>query len=150
MARVTVEDCLGVIPNPFDLTVAAAQRARDIGAGASLTIDRDNDKNSVIALREIAQQTVAVEDLKQALVRNLQKFGQPDVATDDDIIMAEESLIVVEEELDGYSVGEAADEDDAELTTLSDLSKDGDDGDYMIGQAADMSVDFGGDEVDED
>jgi DNA-directed RNA polymerase subunit omega len=57
MARVTVEDRLAVIPNPFELTVAAAQRARDIGAGAALTIARDNDKNSVIALREIAQQT---------------------------------------------------------------------------------------------
>jgi DNA-directed RNA polymerase subunit omega len=149
MARVTVEDCLAVIPNPFELTVAAAQRARDIGAGSALTIARDNDKNSVIALREIAQQTVAVADLKEALIRNLQKFGQPDVATDDDIVMAEESLIVVEEELDGYSVGEAADED-ADLTTLADMSEDGDDGDFLIGQAADMSVDFGADEVDED
>jgi hypothetical protein len=56
---------------------------------------------------------------------------------------------VVEDELDGYSVGEAADED-ADLTTLADMSEDGDDGEYLIGQAADMSVDFGADEVDED
>jgi DNA-directed RNA polymerase subunit omega len=60
MARVTVEDCLAIVPNPFELVMAAAQRARDVGAGAALTVPRDNDKNPVIALREIAEQKVQV------------------------------------------------------------------------------------------
>ena len=58
MARVTVEDCVEKIPNRFELVMLAAQRARNISAGAELTIDRDNDKNPVVALREIAEQTV--------------------------------------------------------------------------------------------
>ena len=73
MARVTVEDCVDKIPNRFDLVLMAAQRARQISGGADLTIDRDRDKNPVVALREIAEMTVKPKDLQEAIVTNLQK-----------------------------------------------------------------------------
>ena len=73
MARVTVEDCVDKIPNRFDLVLLAAQRAREISGGAELTIDRDRDKNPVVALREIAEETVKPKDMKEAIVTNLQK-----------------------------------------------------------------------------
>jgi DNA-directed RNA polymerase subunit omega len=73
MARVTVEDCVDKVPNRFDLILFAAQRARQISSGADLTIDRDRDKNPVVALREIAEQTVDPRDLKEAIITNLQK-----------------------------------------------------------------------------
>jgi DNA-directed RNA polymerase subunit omega len=73
MARVTVEDCVDKIPNRFDLVLLAAQRARQVSGGAELTIDRDRDKNPVVALREIAEVTVKPRDLEEAIVTNLQK-----------------------------------------------------------------------------
>ncbi len=73
MARVTVEDCVDKIPNRFDLVLLAAQRARQISGGADLTIDRDRDKNPVVALREIAEQTVRPRHLEEALVSSLQR-----------------------------------------------------------------------------
>jgi DNA-directed RNA polymerase subunit omega len=73
MARVTVEDCILKIPNRFDLVMLAAQRARDISSGASLTIDRDNDKNPVVALREIADMTIDIETLQNSVVQGLRK-----------------------------------------------------------------------------
>lgn len=73
MARVTVEDCVDKVPNRFDLVLFSAQRARQISGGADLTIDRDRDKNPVVALREIAEETVKPRDLEEALVGNLQK-----------------------------------------------------------------------------
>lgn len=80
MARVTVEDCIDKVTNRFELVMVASQRARKIGSGAALTIDRDNDKNPVVALREIADETVIVEDLKEDLIRNNQRV----IAIDDD------------------------------------------------------------------
>ena len=74
MARVTVEDCVDKVPNRFDLVLLAAQRAREISGGAELTVDRDRDKNPVVALREIAEQTVKPKDLLEAAVTNLQKI----------------------------------------------------------------------------
>ena len=73
MARVTVEDCVDKVPNRFDLVLFAAQRARAISAGSDLTIDRDNDKNPVVALREIAERTVAPDQLKEDLIAGMQK-----------------------------------------------------------------------------
>jgi DNA-directed RNA polymerase subunit omega len=73
MARVTVEDCVDKIPNRFDLVLLAAQRARQISGGADLTLDRDRDKNPVVALREIAEVTVKPKDLQEAIVTNMQK-----------------------------------------------------------------------------
>lgn len=73
MARVTVEDCVLKVPNRFELVLLAAQRAREITSGAPLSIDRDDDKNPVIALREIADDTIELEHLQDSLVRGMQK-----------------------------------------------------------------------------
>jgi DNA-directed RNA polymerase subunit omega len=78
MARVTVEDCVDKVENRFELVLLAAHRARMISSGAALTIDRDNDKNPVVALREIADQTIAPEDLKEDLIHSLQKYVEVD------------------------------------------------------------------------
>ena len=78
MARVTVEDCVLKVPNRFDLVMLAAQRARDISAGAPLSVDRDDDKNAVVALREIADEAVSLETLHGALVQGLQKHVEID------------------------------------------------------------------------
>ncbi|WP_375553017.1 DNA-directed RNA polymerase subunit omega [Roseovarius mucosus] len=68
MARVTTEDCVDKVPNRFDLVMLAAHRAREIAAGSPLTVDRDNDKNPVVALREIAEETQAADDLRERLI----------------------------------------------------------------------------------
>ena len=86
MARVTVEDCVDKVPNRFDLVLLAAQRAREISGGAELTIDRDRDKNPVVALREIAEQTVKPTELKETLVSSLQRVLPED---DDEIDLSE-------------------------------------------------------------
>jgi DNA-directed RNA polymerase subunit omega len=78
MARVTVEDCVLKVPNRFELVLLAAQRARDIAAGAPLTVEKDNDKNPVISLREIADETVGLDHLKNAVVRGMQKTVEVD------------------------------------------------------------------------
>jgi DNA-directed RNA polymerase subunit omega len=85
MARVTVEDCVIKIPNRFDLVMVAAQRAREISAGAALTIDRDNDKNPVVALREIADETVSTSELQESLVESMQKHIEVDEPEEDPI-----------------------------------------------------------------
>lgn len=84
MARVTVEDCVDKIPNRFDLVLLAAQRAREISGGAELTIERDRDKNPVVALREIAETTVRPDLLKETLISSMQR-----VLPDDDDEMDE-------------------------------------------------------------
>ena len=71
MARVTVEDCVMRIPNRFELVLVAAHRARDIASGAPITLDRDNDKNPVVALREVAENTVDTERLKTSIMQQL-------------------------------------------------------------------------------
>ena len=78
MARVTVEDCVLKVPNRFDLVMVAAQRSRDISAGSPLTVERDNDKDPVIALREIAEETVDVDDLNDALIQSMQRHVEID------------------------------------------------------------------------
>ena len=84
MARVTVEDCIEKIPNRFDLVLAAAQRARDISTGNPLTIDRDNDKNPVVALREIADETIDPDKLRDDIVKGLQKLTNPEFIDDEE------------------------------------------------------------------
>lgn len=85
MARVTVEDCVLKVPNRFELVMLAAQRARDISAGAQLTVDRDRDKNPVVALREIAEETIDLEMLRDGLIRGLQKHVEADEPEEDTI-----------------------------------------------------------------
>src|SRR6201991_1562160 len=78
MARVTVEDCIDKVENRFELVLLASHRARLISQGSSITIDRDNDKNPVVALREIADETLAPDDLKEDLIHSLQKHVEVD------------------------------------------------------------------------
>jgi DNA-directed RNA polymerase subunit omega len=78
MARVTVEDCTDKVENRFDLVLMASHRARMISSGSPITIERDNDKNPVVALREIADSTLAPEDLKEDLIHSLQKHVEVD------------------------------------------------------------------------
>ncbi len=94
MARVTVEDCILKIPNRFQLVMVAAQRSRELSIGAELTVDRDNDKNPVVALREIADETVDTEEIESALVRSLQKYVDVEEQVDesDAFLAAEEAF----------------------------------------------------------
>ncbi|WP_340587457.1 DNA-directed RNA polymerase subunit omega [Erythrobacter alti] len=85
MARVTVEDCVDKVPNRFDLVLLAAQRAREISGGAEITLDRDRDKNPVVALREIAEQTVKPKHLQESLVQSLQTILPDEEDEADDI-----------------------------------------------------------------
>lgn len=85
MARVTVEDCVLKVPNRFELVMLASQRARSIGSGAPLTVDRDNDKNPVVALREIADETVGLDKLREQLTKGYQKVIEVD-DDDEDVI----------------------------------------------------------------
>lgn len=119
MARVTVEDCVLKVPNRFELVMMAAQRARDISAGAPLTVEKDNDKNPVIALREIADETVTLESLREALIKERQKIPEADDA-DDEIIelmageeeyMAQATAQHVEASQDDEQVEEAVEEE---------------------------------------
>lgn len=95
MARVTVEDCVLKIPNRFQLVMMAAQRSRELSVGGELTVDRDNDKNPVVALREIADETIPLEDLEEAVVEGLQRNIDVDEIVeeeDDDMLQVTEAL----------------------------------------------------------
>jgi DNA-directed RNA polymerase subunit omega len=78
MARVTVEDCVDKVPNRFELVLLAAHRARSISAGSPITIERENDKNPVVALREIADSTISPEDMKEDLIHSMQRYVEVD------------------------------------------------------------------------
>ena len=91
MARVTVEDCVDKVENRFDLILFSAQRARQISGGADLTIDRDRDKNPVVALREIAEETVRPRNLEEAIVANLQKVRIDEEDETDELASLSES-----------------------------------------------------------
>lgn len=91
MARVTVEDCVDKVPNRFDLVLLAAQRARQISGGADLTIDRDRDKNPVVALREIAEETVRPRNLEEAIVSSLQRVRIDEEDETDELASLSES-----------------------------------------------------------
>ena len=95
MARVTVEDCVKKIPNRFDLVIAAAQRSREISNGIAIEVDRDNDKNPVVSLREIASEAVDAESLQERFIRSMQK----NLNKEDNEIEEEASL---EEEFAAY------------------------------------------------
>ena len=104
MARVTVEDCILKVPNRFNLVMYASQRARDISSGAEETLDRDNDKNPVIALREIAEDTLSFDQLRESLILGLQK-QQPSDDLEEDLEVAEaltrESIVLGATPVDG-------------------------------------------------
>ncbi|MDD2704799.1 MAG: DNA-directed RNA polymerase subunit omega [Acidocella sp.] len=94
MARVTVEDCVLKVPNRFELVLLAAQRARNISRGEQLTIDRDNDKNPVVALREIAEETLALPELEQDLVKSLSRVPEPEPVDEEvlDLIPTDQNI----------------------------------------------------------
>jgi DNA-directed RNA polymerase subunit omega len=102
MARVTVEDCVDKIPNRFDLVLLSGYRARQLSGGAEPIVDRDRDKNPVVALREIAAKSLKPDDLKEDFIRSLQKHAEvdePEVARDEDIREDVPQRQVTEEEL---------------------------------------------------
>ncbi len=130
MARVTVEDCIDKVENRFDLVLLASHRARMISSGSQITVDRDNDKNPVVSLREIAETTVSPGDLKEDLIHSLQKYVEVDepepevpligagAGTDSDDAEVVTSDRMTEEELlkglEGLAPPEEVPEDDAE------------------------------------
>ena len=148
MARVTVEDCIDKIPNRYDLVMVAAQRARDISAGAPLCVDRDNDKNSVVALREIAENRVSIEDLQKSLVMGQQKYVEVEEPEDEEveILAAEKELadmdgqfssdMISDEDLND-SMQNSGDEEDDD----SDLGLDSDTNDIDFDDDADLGDD---------
>ncbi len=118
MARVTVEDCILKVPNRFELVLLASQRARDLSSGAEETLERDNDKNPVVALREIAEETVQVEELRDDLIFGLQKYVDADEPEDENtaiLAAAEKEWADVLTETSGTVIGDAAAADAAAL-----------------------------------
>ena len=101
MARVTVEDCIDKVDSRFELVLVAAQRAREISGGDPLTVDRDNDKDPVVALREIAEETVSTDDLREARIKTLQRYVERDEPEEDDVTleMAGRQLSAANEEI---------------------------------------------------
>jgi len=110
MARVTVEDCVQKIPNRFELVMLAGQRARDVSAGAPLTVDRDNDKNPVVALREIAALSVDAEILRENLVKSMQRHAEVDEP--------EEDLELLQAGQEMQEIGDSAEEISEDALTL--------------------------------
>ena len=119
MARVTVEDCVPKVPNRFELVLLAAQRAREITAGGPLTLDRDDDKNPVVALREIAEETIALDHLRGSVVRGMQKHVEIDEPEEAPELEFEPTLfgvtpqsgVSVEEEVD-FEADDAGEEEE--------------------------------------
>jgi DNA-directed RNA polymerase subunit omega len=129
MARVTVEDCVVRVPNRFELVLLAGQRAREVTAGAPLAVDRDNDKNPVVALREIADEVVQLEHLRDALVRGMQKHVEMDEP--EEIPEIEQSLfgvadptgaLIEENAADVQSLDEELEEDLLEVEEEADIA----------------------------
>ena len=114
MARVTVEDCILLVPNRFELVLIASRRARDIASGARLTLDRDNDKNPVVALREVAEQTVSLDGLRGAMIQGLQRHVEVDEPEDEEMdsfmperdVMFENMAADEDEFRDGMTISE--------------------------------------------
>ena len=95
MARVTVEDCIEKIPNRFDLVLTAAQRARNIQKGELLTIDRDDDKNPVIALREIADETIDINHIEDRIIQSMQRYNE----SEEEVTVADEASATADEDM---------------------------------------------------
>jgi len=118
MARVTVEDCILNVPNRFELVLLASQRAKQIGSGNPLTIDRDNDKDAVVSLREIADKTVSLEGLEEDLVQSFFKKPVSDIADKKLLTKGEEIPTEIEEAFkdaaQNISIKPAASEEESE------------------------------------
>ncbi len=155
MARVTVEDCIDKIPNRYELLMVAAQRAKDLSAGAPMTVEKDNDKNPVIALREIAENTVNIEELQRSLVMGLQKYVEVEEPEEEEleILAAEKELSDLDEQFSAVSL-EAGDLDnsmqihdnddtaDLDAEADDDLALDDVDDEALDDIADDLGADF--------
>ena len=112
MARVTVEDCIDKLPNRFELVLLAAHRARLISQGAPITVERDNDKNPVVSLREIADETIVPEDLREEYIHSMQKHVEVDEPEATEVPLIQQSG-------DMTVVNDAADEDSVEMERMT-------------------------------
>lgn len=130
MARVTVEDCVVKVPNRFELVMLAAHRARDIAAGAPLTIERDNDKNPVVALREIADETIPIDHMRENLIKGMQKLVEVDEPE--------------EEEMDEIAAQQLA-ASEGELAAVPAEEEDGEEEDALLPEGEELE---GGSEAD--
>ncbi len=137
MARVTVEDCVLQIPNRFNLVMIAARRARALGSGAELTIDRDRDKNPVVSLREIAEMKLDLGSLEESLIKSLQKRIEPEQREEDDVA----DLIAGEQQSWVTSLDMAAAEMNAEDEEEGDEEALSDDDADMTGSFEDAGAD---------
>ncbi|HTN10779.1 MAG TPA: DNA-directed RNA polymerase subunit omega [Acetobacteraceae bacterium] len=120
MARVTVEDCVEKVPNRFRLVLLAAQRARNLSRGEEMTIDRDDDKNPVVALREIAEETIPLEQLEQDLIKSLSRAPEPEPADEEvlDLIPTDQNIFGLQDV--------SAEEESMTLPTDTDEASPGD------------------------
>ncbi len=124
MARVTVEDCVLKVPNRFELVMMASQRSRDIASGADISIERDNDKNPVVALREIADETVPLDDLGDSVIRGLQKHVEVDEPEEEDPMeLMTAAALTDESELQGMQIRYADESIEAENSDAKDTSE---------------------------
>lgn len=145
MARVTVEDCVEKIPNRFELVLIAAQRARAVSAGAALTVARDNDKNPVVALREIADETVSFAELEDSLIKGMQKHVEIDEPEEDNVDMLalqQEMSGMVQPQPSSADLSDPLDMDDdvAEMDESGDImlsAEEGEGGDAVAAEPAD-------------
>jgi len=112
MARVTVEDCIDKLPNRFELVLLAAHRARLVSQGAPITVERDNDKNPVVALREIADETIVPEDLREEFIHAMQKHVEVDEPEETEVPLIQQSGDMV-------MVNDASDEDQPEMEQMT-------------------------------
>ena len=150
MARVTVEDCVEKIPNRYELLMVAAQRAKDIEAGSPLRVERDNDKNAVVALREIAEDKVSIEDLQKSLVLNLQKYVEVEEPEEEEIeiIAAEKELAALDSQFDSSMLLDEGLEDTMQIRdddSLDDLDDTDLSDDSFDDDSFDQSDDFSDD-----
>jgi DNA-directed RNA polymerase subunit omega len=129
MARVTVEDCVVKVPNRFELVMLAAQRAREISAGSPLTVEKDNDKNPVVALREIADDSLALDNLRQSLIQGLQRQVESEEPEDDamELLAADRDVAGVPEDAAMDGIEDEMDIEDADtvktdVTTADDAA----------------------------
>ena len=142
MARVTVEDCIDKIPNRYELLMVATQRAKDISSGAPIMVSRDNDKNPVIALREIAEEKVNIEDLQKSLVMGLQKYVEVEEPEEEEIQASEIELAELDEPFSGFLIDNEV-SDSMQVHGVDDDNLDLDSEDAADG---DIDVDLDGDD----
>ena len=135
MARVTVEDCVEKVPNRFDLVLLAGQRSRQISTGEEPTVERDNDKNPVVALREIADTTVENDEIRESLIRSMQRHVEHDEPEEDDmaLLMAgQEWAAITGADADADRDAAGAGEEEEEAADVEDLDMaEADEGDAV-------------------